>query len=121
MARVFSGGPGWGQVHDSTATETADAADSDLLLLRRATSSSSSAVHHSSTATPPSYRQRPTRNRDSNATRSARDSRHQRAPHRWTVHFADPFIIDAFTVAERTRAHHRVGHADGAMAGSTGE
>jgi hypothetical protein len=91
--------PGWGQVRDSTLTETRmlptpifAASSSDLL------ASSVPLVDGYTAVVPSEADQEPGFERD-----TIRVTRDASAAHRWTVHFSDPFIIDAFTVDERTR------------------
>ena len=91
--------PGWGPVHDSTATETRTlptpifaASTGDVL------SSAVPLIDGYTVVVPSEADAEPGFERD-----TIRVTRDASAPHRWTVHFADPFIIDAFTVDERTR------------------
>ena len=91
--------PGWGQVRDSTLTETRmlptpifGASTSDLL------AAAVPLVDGYTAVVPSEADQEPGFERD-----TIRVTRDDSVAHRWTVHFADPFIVDAFTVDERTR------------------
>lgn len=91
--------PGWGQVRDSTLTETRtlptpifSAFTGDLLV------AAVPLVDGSTVIVPSEADQEPGFERD-----TIRVTRQDAASHRWTVTFADPFIIEAFTVDERTR------------------
>lgn len=91
--------PGWGQVRDSTLTETRmlptpifSASIGDLL------AAAVPLVDGYTAVVPSEADQEPGFERD-----TIRVTRDDGASHRWTVHFVDPFLIDTFIVNERTR------------------
>jgi hypothetical protein len=91
--------PGWGKVRDSMATETRTlptpifaASTADLL------AAAVPLVDGYTAVVPSEADQEPGFERD-----TIRVTRGTGAAHRWTVYFADPFIVDAFTIDESTR------------------